>query len=99
MPGEVNKLYAPHTLAADETGYDYVIERLIEYCMKNDRYFGDFIVRIDLNPNSSEHDYINVYAYSDGGACSSYDFLSDWWEGQKIIQIVALKRLEDVFEK
>lgn len=96
---DINKLYAPHTLAAGETGYDYVDGSLIEYCMSNDICFGDYIVRIDLNPNSSEHDYINVYAYSDGGPCSSYNFLEDWWEGQKTIQIVALKRLEDTFEK
>ena len=37
MPGEVNKLYAPHTLAADETGYDYVIEKLIE--LRDDFYY------------------------------------------------------------
>ena len=93
-----SSVFQVHTLASGESGYEYVTEKLIEYCMNNDRRFSDYIVRIDLSPNNNEHEYINVYAYSDGGPFSSYDFLADWWEGQKTIQIVGLRKLEDIFE-
>ena len=71
--------------------YNVVSQMLVEWCEARGRRFSDLIIKIKVG------DYEDVVFESFDA--NNYCFVSDydWWEGEDTIQILDIKRLEDVF--
>lgn len=71
--------------------YTVVGQMLVEWCEARERCFSDLIIKIKVG------DYEDTVFYSFDS--NNYCFVSewDWYEGENTIQILDIKRLEDVF--
>lgn len=72
--------------------YTVVSQMLVEWCEERERYFSDLIIKIKVG-DYEEIVFESLDSYN-------YCFVSeyDWWEGEDTIQILDIKRLEDVFD-
>lgn len=75
----------------DNDAYTVVSQMLVEWCEVRERRFSDLIIKIKVG------DYEDVVFESFDA--NNYCFISDydWWEGEDTIQILDIKRLDDVF--
>lgn len=71
--------------------YTVVSQMLVEWCEARGRYFSDLIIKLKIGD-----DEYTVFESFDG---NGYYFDSgwDWYEGEDTIQILDIKRLDDVF--
>ena len=71
--------------------YTVVSQMLVEWCEARERYFSDLIIKIKVGDDE--------YTVFESFDANGYYFVSewDWYEGEDTIQILDIKRLEDVF--
>lgn len=71
--------------------YTVVSQMLVEWCEVRGRHFSDLIIKIKVGDDED-----TVFESFDS---NNYYFISDWdwYEGENTIQILDIKRLEDVF--
>lgn len=71
--------------------YNVVSQMLVEWCEARGRSFSDLIIKLKI-----DDDEYTVFESFDG---NGYYFDSgwDWYEGEDTIQILDIKRLDDVF--
>jgi hypothetical protein len=71
--------------------YAVVSQMLVEWCEARKRHFSDLIIKIKVG----DDEYTVFESFDSNG----YYFVSewDWYEGEDTIQILDIKRLEDVF--
>lgn len=76
----------------DNDAYTVVSQMLVEWCETRRRRFSDLIIKIKVG------DYEDTVFESFDA--NNYCFVSDydWWEGENTIQILDIKRLDDVFD-
>lgn len=75
----------------DNDAYTVVSQMLVEWCEASGRYFSDLIIKIKVG----DYEYIVFEGFDSNNYCFVSDY--DWWEGENTIQILGIKRLEDVF--
>lgn len=71
--------------------YTVVSQMLVEWCEESKRYFSDLIIKIKVG----DHEEMVFESFDSNNYCFVSDY--DWWEGEDTIQILDIKRLEDVF--
>lgn len=71
--------------------YTVVSQMLVEWCEESERYFSDLIIKIKVG----DHEEIVFESFDANNYCFVSDY--DWWEGEDTIQILDVKRLDDVF--
>lgn len=71
--------------------YTVVSQMLVEWCEARERSFSDLIIKMKVG----DDEYTVFESFDSNG----YYFVSewDWYEGEDTIQILDIKRLEDVF--
>jgi hypothetical protein len=72
--------------------YTVVSQMLVEWCESRGRCFSDLIIKIKVGDNKD----IVFESFDSNNYCFVSDY--DWWEGENTIQILDIKRLEDVFD-
>jgi hypothetical protein len=71
--------------------YAVVSQMLVEWCETRGRRFSDLIIKLKVGD-----DEYNVFeSFAGNGYCFISDW--DWYEGEDKIQILDIKRLDDVF--
>lgn len=76
----------------DNDGYTVVSQMLVEWCEAIGRRFSDLIVKIKVGDDED----IVFYSFDSNNYCFVSEY--DWYEGENTIQILDIKRLEDVFD-
>ena len=71
--------------------YTVVSQMLVKWCEARENYFTDLIIKIKVG----DSEYTVFYSFDS----NDYYFVTewDWYEGEDTIQILAIKRIEDVF--
>lgn len=72
--------------------YTVVSQMLVEWCEESERYFSDLIIKIKVG----DYEEIVFESFDANNYCFVSEY--DWWEGEDTIQILDIKRLEDVFD-
>ena len=76
----------------DNDAYTVVSKMLVEWCETRGRHFSDLIIKI----KAGDYEDIVFESFDSNNYCFVSDY--DWWEGENTIQILDIKRLEDVFD-
>ena len=71
--------------------YTVVSQMLVEWCEARERSFSDLIIKIKVG----DDEYTVFESFDSVGYCFVSDW--DWYEGEDTIQILDIKRLDDVF--
>jgi hypothetical protein len=72
--------------------YTVVSQMLVEWCEARGRCFSDLIIKIKVG----DYEDTVFESFDSNNYCFVSDY--DWWEGENTIQIIGIKRLEDVFD-
>lgn len=72
--------------------YTVVSQMLVEWCETRGRRFSDLIIKIKVG----DCENIVFESFDANNYCFVSDY--DWWEGENTIQILDIKRLDDVFD-
>jgi hypothetical protein len=72
--------------------YTVVSQMLVEWCEASGRCFSDLIIKIKVG----DYEDVVFESFDSNNYCFVSDY--DWWEGEDTIQILDIKRLEDVFD-
>jgi hypothetical protein len=72
--------------------YTVVSQMLVEWCESRGRCFSDLIIKIKIG----DYEDTVFESFDSNNYCFVSDY--DWWEGENTIQILDIKRLEDVFD-
>lgn len=75
----------------DNDAYTVVSQMLVEWCEVRGRYFSDLIIKIKVG----DYEDTVFESFDSNNYCFVSDY--DWWEGENTIQILDIKRLDDVF--
>ena len=75
----------------DNDAYTVVSQMLVEWCEARGRRFSDLIIKIKVG----DYEDIVFESFDSNNYCFVSDY--DWWEGENTIQILDIKRLDDVF--
>lgn len=71
--------------------YTVVSQMLVEWCEERGRWFSDLVIKIKVGDDE--------YTVFESWDSVGYYFVSDWdwYEGESTIQVLDIKRLDDVF--
>lgn len=72
--------------------YTIVGRMLVEWCEARGRCFSDLIIKLKVG----DYEDIVFESFDSNNYCFVSDY--DWWEGEDTIQILDIKRLDDVFD-
>ena len=75
----------------DNDAYTVVSQMLVEWCEARGRRFSDLIIKLKVG----DYEDTVFESFDSNNYCFVSDY--DWWEGENTIQILDIKRLEDVF--
>ena len=76
----------------DNDAYTVVSQMLVDWCEARGRCFSDLIIKI----KAGDYEDVVFESFDSNNYCFVSDY--DWWEGEDTIQILDIKRLEDVFD-
>lgn len=71
---------------SDQSGYDAVGALIWNYYGYNP--MDDLVIRIGISYNGKDYDIQNELVLTENG---SFEFLNDWWEGQKFIRVYGIQ--------
>lgn len=81
-------------LSDQDTGYDVIANRINRYYKTHNQ--DTVIVSIGISYDGEKWEYMNEVAYPLDYLSSEIEFLNDWWEGQRYIQLLGIESVSNL---